>query len=79
MYGDFYPKSNVQRLYTSQKEGGGDLVSVQATILDETQNIEEYLSKMKPKDELLAKCLRQQQTGTDDDQWGCNEITKHVR
>ena len=38
MNGVFHPKSNVQGLYTSRKESGWGLVSVQATILDETQN-----------------------------------------
>ena len=39
----------VQRLYNSQKESGRGLVSIKATILDETQNIQEYISKMAPK------------------------------
>ena len=37
MHGGFHPKSNVQRLYTSWKEGGQGLMSVQATILDAGQ------------------------------------------
>ena len=66
MQGGFHPKYNVQRLYTSRKEGGWGLVSVQVTILDETQNIQEYIHKKAPKDKLLGECLRQQQRGTDD-------------
>lgn len=58
MYKSFHLKSNTQRLYTSLKEG---LVSVKATVLDETQSIQEYINKMAPKDELLRECLRQQQ------------------
>ena len=61
-----HPKSNVQRLYPSRKEGGRGLVSVQATVLDEPQDIQEYIRKMAPKDELLGERLRQQQRGTDD-------------
>ena len=41
-------------------------MSVKATIQDETQNIQEYISKMAPKDKLLRECLRQQQIGNDD-------------
>ena len=37
-----------------------------ALILDETQNIQEYIRKLAPKDELLGECPRQQQRGTDD-------------
>ena len=44
IHGGFHPKSNVQRLYTSRKEGGQGLVSVKVTILDETQKIQEYFS-----------------------------------
>ena len=40
------------------------MVSVQVTIQDETQNIQEYIRKMAPKDELLGEGLRQQQRGT---------------
>ena len=34
MHRGFHPKSDVQRLYTSQKEGGRGLVIVQVTIQD---------------------------------------------
>ncbi|XP_050771922.1 LOW QUALITY PROTEIN: adhesion G protein-coupled receptor E3-like [Gopherus flavomarginatus] len=44
MHGGFHPKSNTQRLYTSQKEGGRGLVSVKATVLDETRSIQEYIN-----------------------------------
>uniref|UniRef100_A0A8C4WGB1 Reverse transcriptase domain-containing protein n=1 Tax=Gopherus evgoodei TaxID=1825980 RepID=A0A8C4WGB1_9SAUR len=66
MHGGFHPKSNTQRLYTSRKEGGQGLVSVKATVLDETRSIQEYISKTAPKDELLRECLRQQQTWEED-------------
>lgn len=52
---NFHPKSNTPRLYTSHKEGRWCLVSVKAILLDETQNIHWYISKMTPKDELLRK------------------------
>ena len=41
-------------------------MSVQATILDKTSNIQEYICKMAPKDKLLRECLKQQQRGADD-------------
>ena len=66
MHGDFHSKSNVQRLYTSQKEGGQGLVSVQVTIQDETQNIQQCISKMAPKDKLLGGMS---QVTADRDQW----------
>ena len=43
MHKGFHPKSNVQRLYISQKEDGQGLVSIQVTIQNETQNIQEYI------------------------------------
>ena len=66
MHRGFHPKSNFQRLYATWKEGGRGLVSVQATIQNETQNIQEYISKMTPTDKLLWECLRQHQRRTDD-------------
>ena len=66
MHRDFHPKSNVQRVYTSRKEAGRGLVSIHVNMLDETQNIQEYICKMAPKDKLLGECLRQQLRGTDD-------------
>ena len=39
MRGGFHPNFNVQRLYTSRKEGGWGLVSGKVTIQDETHNI----------------------------------------
>lgn len=61
-YKSFHPKSKTQKLYTREKEGGQDLVSMKATVLDETQSIQEYINKMAAKDELLRECLRQQNT-----------------
>lgn len=65
MYRGFHPKSNTQRLYTSQKEGKRDAVSIKAIVLNEIQSIQVQISKMAPKDELL-RCLRQQQTREED-------------
>lgn len=52
IYGSLHPKSKAQRLYTNWKEGGWGLVSVNAIVLDETQSVQEYNSKMALKDEL---------------------------
>ena len=50
----------MSRNYTPAEKGGGrGLVSVQVTI-------QEYIRKMASKDKLLGECLRQQQSGTDD-------------
>lgn len=46
-------KSNIQKLYINQKENRWDLVSARVSILDETQTIQVYISKMAPKDDLL--------------------------
>ncbi len=35
-------------------------MSVRATIQDETTNIQEYIRKMAPSDDLLSECLRQE-------------------
>lgn len=43
MYKGFHPKPNIQKLYTSQKEGVWDLMFVKTTILDETQSIQKYI------------------------------------
>ncbi|XP_037546862.1 zinc finger protein 385D-like [Nematolebias whitei] len=61
MNGGFYLKSNALRLYIKRKEGGRGLVSVQATTQDETNEILEYMRRKAPNDELMSKCLRQQQ------------------
>ncbi|KAK7906619.1 hypothetical protein WMY93_015231 [Mugilogobius chulae] len=53
------------RLYTSRKEGGRGLVSVRATIQDETSNIHKYIKDKAPTDGVLSECLRQ--WGTDDE------------
>lgn len=49
-------------MYTSQKEDEWGLVSVKATVLDKTQSMQEYISKMAVEDELLRKSMKQQQT-----------------
>ena len=60
MHGGFHPKSSTLRLYTKRNKGGQGLVSVRATVQDETTKIQEYIRKMAPKDELLSEYLRQQ-------------------
>ena len=44
MHGGFHPKSSTLRLYAKRKEGGQGLVSIKATIQDETSKIQEYMS-----------------------------------
>lgn len=39
IHGGFHPKSSTLRLYTKWKEGGRGLVSVKATVQDETSKI----------------------------------------
>uniref|UniRef100_A0A672JIY3 Myeloid-specific peroxidase n=1 Tax=Salarias fasciatus TaxID=181472 RepID=A0A672JIY3_SALFA len=60
MHGEFHPKSSILRLYTKRKEGGRGLVSVRATIQEETKSLHEYTEKMSPSDDLLSECLRHQ-------------------
>ncbi|KAK7886240.1 hypothetical protein WMY93_025861 [Mugilogobius chulae] len=65
MHGGFHPKSSTLRLYASRKEGGRGLVSVRATIQDETSEIHKYIKDKAPTDGVLSECLRQ--WGTDDE------------
>ena len=44
----FHPKSSTLMLYTKRKEGGRGLVSVKATVQDETSKIREYIKKNGP-------------------------------
>uniref|UniRef100_A0A8C5EKN9 Uncharacterized protein n=1 Tax=Gouania willdenowi TaxID=441366 RepID=A0A8C5EKN9_GOUWI len=48
MHGGFHPKSSTLRLYASRKEGGRGLVSVRATIQDETSKINKYIKDKAP-------------------------------
>ena len=59
MHGGFHPESSTLRLYTKQNNGVRGLVSVWATVQDETTKTQDYVRKMAPKDELLNKHLRQ--------------------
>ncbi len=68
MHGGFRPKSSTLRLYTEQSEGGRGLVSVRATVQDETTKIQECINKMAPKDELLSDYLRQQKPTNADEE-----------
>ncbi|XP_055368940.1 uncharacterized protein LOC129604854 [Betta splendens] len=62
MNGGFHPKSSTLRLYASLKEGGRGLVSVRATIRDETCKIHKYIKEKAPTDDVLSECLRQWRT-----------------
>ncbi|XP_051916213.1 uncharacterized protein LOC127597287 isoform X2 [Hippocampus zosterae] len=65
MHGGFHPKSSTLRLYASRKEGGRGLVSVRATVQDETSKHHEYIKEKAPTDDVLRECLRQ--WGTEDE------------
>ncbi|KAK7930437.1 hypothetical protein WMY93_006832 [Mugilogobius chulae] len=65
MHGGFHSKSSTLRLYASRKEGGRGLVSVRATIQDETSEIHKYIKDKAPTDGVLSECLRQ---------WGTDEV-----
>ncbi|XP_051920732.1 uncharacterized protein LOC127600296 isoform X1 [Hippocampus zosterae] len=65
MHGGFHPKSSTLRLYASRKEGGRGLVSVRATVQDETSKLHEYIMEKAPTDDVLRECLRQ--WGTEDE------------
>ncbi|KAK7903914.1 hypothetical protein WMY93_016521 [Mugilogobius chulae] len=51
MHGGFHPKSSTLRLYTIHKEGGRGLVSVRATIQDETSKYHKYIKDKAPTDD----------------------------
>lgn len=53
----FHP--NLLRLYTKPKEGGRGLVSIRATIWDQTRKIQDYISVMAPHELMLSEYLRQ--------------------
>ncbi|XP_051931065.1 uncharacterized protein LOC127607055 [Hippocampus zosterae] len=65
MHGGFHPKSSTLRLYASRKDGGRGLVSVRATVQDETSKLHEYIKEKAPTDDVLRECLRQ--WGTEDE------------
>lgn len=54
VFGRFHPKSSTLRLYAKRKEGGKGVVSVRATIQDETTKILEYMRRNTPDDELMS-------------------------
>ncbi|XP_051911362.1 uncharacterized protein LOC127593748 [Hippocampus zosterae] len=66
MHGGFHPKSNTLRLYANRKEGGRGLVSVRATVQDETSKLHDYIKDKAPTDDVLKECLRQ--WGTEDEE-----------
>ncbi|CAL9694852.1 unnamed protein product [Knipowitschia caucasica] len=59
MHGGFHPKSSTLRLYVSRKEGGRGLVSVRATVQDETSKLHNYIMEKAKTDDVLSECLRQ--------------------
>lgn len=49
LYRRLYPKSSPLRLYTKVKDGGRTLVSIRATIQDETSKSNESIRKKVPR------------------------------
>ena len=59
VYGGFHPKSSILRLYAKQRWGGQGLVSVRASIQEETAGLQEYTKKMAPTDDLLSEEVKE--------------------
>uniref|UniRef100_A0AAV2MRB2 Uncharacterized protein n=1 Tax=Knipowitschia caucasica TaxID=637954 RepID=A0AAV2MRB2_KNICA len=59
MHGGFHPKSSTLRLNVSRKEGGRGLVSVRATVQDETSKLHNNIMEKAKKDDILCECRRQ--------------------
>lgn len=57
MHENFHPKSKIQRLYTSRKEGEWGVMSVRADRYTKHAKIYQ-ISKMAPKDKLLRECMK---------------------
>ena len=56
MHGVFHPKSSTARLYTSRKEGGRGLHSIENVVLQEEQSLKSYVSRKAEGDPLMAEC-----------------------
>ena len=58
MHGVFHLKSSTARLYTSRKEGGRGLHSVENVAHQEEQSLKSYVSRKAKSDSLMAECKR---------------------
>ena len=67
MHGGFHPKFVNLGLYAPRREGGRGLVSIGATIQEETAGLQEYISKMVPTDDLQSKRLKQLKPSMEDE------------
>ena len=55
MHGVFHPKSSTARLYTSRKEGRGDLYNIEHVVRQEEQSLKSYVSRKADSDPLMAE------------------------
>ena len=58
MHGMFHPQSSTARLYTSRKEGGRGLHSIENVVHQEEQSLRPYVSRKAENDPLMAECKR---------------------
>ena len=58
MHGVFYSKSSTARLYTSRKEKGRDLHSIENVVHQEEHSLKSYFSRKAESDPLMAECKR---------------------
>ena len=58
MHGVFHPKSSTARLYTSRKEEGRGLHSIENAVRQEEQSLKSYVSRKAESDPLMAECKR---------------------
>ena len=58
IHGVFHSKSGTVRLYTSRKEGGRGLHSIEDVVRQEDQSLKSYVSRKAESDQLMAECKR---------------------
>ena len=58
MHGVFHPKSSTARLYTSRREGGRGLHSIEKVVRQEEQSLKSYVCWKAENDPLMAECKR---------------------
>ena len=58
LHGVFHPKSSTARLYTSKKEGGRGLHSIENFVRQQEQSLKFFVDKQAESDPLMAKCKR---------------------
>ena len=56
MHGVFHSKSSTARLYTSRKEGGRGLHSIENVVRQEDRSLKSYVSRKAESDLLMAEC-----------------------